>query len=81
MSMKAVSVAHSGLIHYLSTGELGAMEGISQNHELELRYPRAADFTDKIARIYLDRDTRNDMLSIVWGKRNFTDFVRPYFEN
>lgn len=50
--MSAVDAAQRALVRLLNDG-IG--EGVVQDRSQEIRYTRAADFTDAVAREYLDR--------------------------
>jgi hypothetical protein len=78
--MKAVRAAHSGLVHYLETGKLDDMLTISQDKTQELRYTRAADFSDEVAQSYLYTSKNDAEFYKVLKTRNLSNFVRPYFE-
>jgi len=78
LGMKAVRAAHSGLVHYLSTGELDMLSPIEQDRGQELRYTRAADFTDEVARAYLDNHMAGADLAHALKGRDLSAYVRAY---
>jgi folate-dependent phosphoribosylglycinamide formyltransferase PurN len=54
-TMRSVTAAHKGLVETLNSSKIFTMPRIKQNKTLEVRYTRNADFTDPIAREFLDR--------------------------
>lgn len=78
--MKAVRAAQSGLVHYLARGELEGMSPVRQNRKMELRYTRAAEFTDEVAQDFINTKAARDVSSNMLKKRDFSAYVRPYLE-
>lgn len=78
--MKAVRAAQSGLIHYLSTGALEDMLPVPQDRTMEMRYTRAADFTDEVAQDFINTKSAVFVSANILKKRDFSAYVRPYFE-
>jgi methionyl-tRNA formyltransferase len=78
--MEAVRIAIDSLIHYISNGDLVAMEPVAQNKKHEIRYTRAADFTDEVAQNYLEGLVSKNKFMGSMEKRDLSMFVRPYTE-
>lgn len=53
-TMKAVDRAQSDLLHWLAAGGDPRAGGSSQDRSLEVRYSRNADFTEQVAKDFLD---------------------------
>lgn len=80
-TMKAVKLAHDSLVDRVSDGTILAMEPVTQDRAKELRYTRNADFTDKIAREFLDNLPTMDTLADQVRKRRERDFLNLYAES
>jgi folate-dependent phosphoribosylglycinamide formyltransferase PurN len=52
--MRAVRAAHQGLVCRIADGSLMGLTPVAQDKAQEIRYTRNADFTDEVARQYLD---------------------------
>ena len=53
--MKAVQYAHEVLVAKISSGELASINPVRQDKSQQIRYTVNADFTDEIARTYLEQ--------------------------
>ena len=80
LGMCAVRVAHRGLVERIRSGELQAAKALPQDKSLELRYTRNADFTDSVARQYLDHSPSPDSIENELRERDLRQFVRPFVE-
>jgi len=78
LGMQAVKAAHTSLVERLRTGELPAMEPIPQDKSLRLRYTRNADFTDDVAREYLNRLPAPAEVHTTLRNRDMSRFLRPF---
>jgi hypothetical protein len=74
--MRAVKAAHLGLVELLR--ERQTLEPVAQDKTRELRYTRNADFTDEVAREYLDRLMSPERMQESIGKRDMALFLRPF---
>ena len=54
-TMRSVAVAHKGLVEAVNSGKIFSMPRVKQGKTLEVRYTKNADFTDLVAREFLDR--------------------------
>lgn len=78
LGMRAVKAAHSGLIHYLSNGQLKYFEAIPQNSEHEIRYSKNIEFDDIVAKEYLNNlPTKFEILDSI-STRDTSKFIKPY---
>lgn len=73
-TMRSVAVAHKGLVEAVSSGEIFSMPRVEQERNLEVRYTRNADFTDSVAREFLDR--RIDMSTHDFA---YPELLKPLF--
>ena len=55
LGMKAVQYAHEVLVAKISSGELASINPVRQDKSQQIRYTVNADFTDEIARTYLEQ--------------------------
>jgi methionyl-tRNA formyltransferase len=78
LGMKAVRAAHQGLVEHLRSGALRAMEPVVQAKSLEMRYARMSEFTDEVAREYLERCPSPAEVKAAVGGRDMAKFLRPY---
>ena len=54
-TMRSVAAAHKGLIEAIISGKIFLMTKVKQDKTLEIRCTKNADFTDSVAREYLDK--------------------------
>jgi methionyl-tRNA formyltransferase len=73
--MRAVRAAHLGLIEYLNSDR--SIEPVAQDKSKELRYTRNADFTDEVAREYLERFPTSEEMQSALTSRDMSLFLRP----
>ncbi len=73
-TMRSVAVAHRGLVDTVNGGEIFSMPRVAQDKSREVRYTRNADFTDAIAREFLDRE-----LNLQADKFEYPELLRPLF--
>lgn len=78
LGMKAVKAAHEGLASRLRAGTLFDREPVVQDKSLELRYTRHSDFTDEVARAYLENTPDRKFIEDKLNRRDSGRFVRPY---
>ena len=55
-TIRSVAVAHKGLIQAIISGKIFSMPRVKQDKTLEIRYTKNADFTDSVAREFLDKN-------------------------
>ena len=56
LGFHAVQAAHRALIESIKSGRLFSLKALPQERNLEIRYSRHRDFTDAVAKSYLDRN-------------------------
>lgn len=79
LGMKSVKAAHRSLVAKIADGTLGAIEGVAQDKSLQLRYSKGAEFTDEIAREYLDRLASPEEVLAQLKATKESDFVSPTY--
>jgi len=78
-TMMSVKSAHDSLITRLSNGDLNKYNPVKQNLNLEVRYARNSDFTDEVAKEFLDRKmTIEDIESLLIDKSSKFNYIEPY---
>ena len=78
LGMKAVRAAHRGLADRIASGEVFEMTSVPQDAEQELRYTRAADFTEQVSSEFLARRPSPEAIGEDLASRQLDQFVRPY---
>ena len=73
--MKAVKAGHDALIQLISSGKLLDIKPVEQDRSLEIRYTRNSDFTDEVAREYLERLPSAEEMETALSHRVYSDFV------
>ena len=76
LGMKAVKSAHTGLIEYISSGAIEDFSQIKQDRSQEMRYTKNSEFTDSVAKEYLDRYEKMDIADAL-SKRDDSKFLNP----
>ncbi len=76
LGMQAVRAAQEGLVERIRDRSIFEMTPIDQDKSRELRYTRNADFTDEVAREYLDRLATPQEIAQSLRNRKSSDFVR-----
>lgn len=76
--MKAVEAAHKGLISRISDKTIKKLKPIVQNKKAEIRYTRNADFTDEVAKKYLNSMPSAKKILEGIKKRNASLFYNQY---
>ena len=78
LGMKAVKAAHSSLVERIANGEASSYEPVKQDRSKEYRYTRNSDFTDKVAKDYLDHLLSPEEVKSRLEKRDLTLLEKPY---
>ena len=73
-TMRAVEVAHNALVSSIANNTLFKIESISQSRSREIRYTRNNDFTDEVAREFLERAVLIDT-----SKLEYPELRNPFF--
>jgi folate-dependent phosphoribosylglycinamide formyltransferase PurN len=64
-TMKAVKKVQEDLIHYIKSVKMAETIPMIQNKALEIRYTRKSDFTDQVAREFLNRKLTRQNLEVL----------------
>jgi methionyl-tRNA formyltransferase len=78
-TMKSVSVAHESLVCRIQNKEIFQLPPVVQCKNNELRYSINTEFTDEVAREFLDRRTSARDLSEQLATLETPDLLNPYF--
>ena len=79
-TMMSVKSAHESLVKRVSNGEINKYNLVTQNSNLEVRYTKNSDFTDVVAKEFLDRNMSiEDIASLINEKFNQSDYIEPFF--
>ena len=78
VGMKAVRAAHEAFTKRLADGSLWQYESVQQDKSLELRYTRNQDFTDGVAKEYLERLMDPAKIRQALEERDLDRFIDPY---
>lgn len=73
-TMRSVSAAHKGLVDAIVNKDIFLIPRVSQKKSQEIRYTKNSDFTDDIARDFLDRTS-----SIQTAKFKLPELLEPVF--
>jgi folate-dependent phosphoribosylglycinamide formyltransferase PurN len=69
-TMKAVKKAQEDLVYFIKNLKQFDTTAVDQNRELQLRYTRNSDFTDEVAREFLDRKlSRRDLETLITNSK------------
>jgi hypothetical protein len=79
-TMQSVRSAHDSLVQRISNGSIFEFEQIEQDRNLEVRYTRNKDFTDDIAREFLDRNLTIDQIqALIEEKKGEVELLSPFY--
>ena len=73
-TMRAVEVAHNALVSSIANNSLLEIEPIPQSKSREIRYTRNTDFTDDVAREFLERSVLLDTSTL-----DYPELRNPFF--
>lgn len=80
LGMKAVQVAHDSLFERIKSGEIFNIPPVLQDKEKEIKYTVNSDFTDEIARDYLNNLPDKKQIFEILSKRDESMFLNPYIK-
>ena len=75
-TMRSVAVAHKGLVGAIEGEQIFCMSRIKQDKSQEIRYTKNSEFTDLIAREFLDR-----RLDLHTQDFDYPNLLNPIFSN
>ena len=78
LGMKAVKVAHESLVERIANGEIFRYESIPQDRSKEYRYTKNCDFTDAVAKDYLDHLLTPEQLKSKLENRDLSLLEKPF---
>lgn len=78
LGMKAVKVAHESLVERIASKEIFTYESVIQDKSKEYRYTRNADFTDDVAKKYLDSLLSPEQLKVKLQQRDMSLLEKPF---
>lgn len=78
LGMLAVKSAFCSIAEKIGNGEILRLEPVPQDRSKELRYSRESDFTDEVARRYLDNLPTMCDIRHMMAVRDASNFLRPY---
>jgi folate-dependent phosphoribosylglycinamide formyltransferase PurN len=81
LGMQAVKAAQVGLCARIADGSIFNLVPIEQDKSREIRYTRNGDFTDELAKQYLERLPASYEIHQALQRRQLSDFVRPFILN
>ena len=77
--MTSVLSAHKSIVQRIETKEIFDYEPTKQNRSLEIRYSKNSDFTDEIAKTFLDRKLSISEIQYLIDKNlNDTEYINPF---
>jgi len=78
-TMMSVKSAHESLVQRISNGEIYKYNPVKQDSSLEVRYTRNSDFTDEIAKDFLERGMSIlDIENTINKKYGSVDYIEPF---
>lgn len=77
-SMKAVKTAQEDLVFFIKNLNQFTINPVDQNRGLQLRYTRNADFTDKVAQEFMDRNLSNRKLAELIDYTRKPDLIKLF---
>lgn len=78
LGMNAVKVAHDSLVERIRNNEIFEYTAIPQNRELEMKYTRNSDFTDEVAKDYLEHQLTPEEVYERLRNRHLSMFEKPF---
>jgi folate-dependent phosphoribosylglycinamide formyltransferase PurN len=79
LGFHAVQAAHRALIESIKSGRLFSLKALPQDRNLEIRYSRHRDFTDEVAKEYLERNLSARDIDRMLKTRRERQLVEPQF--
>ncbi len=78
LGMKSVKVAHESLVERIANGEIFEYRPIPQDKSKEYRYTRNSDFTDEVAKNYLEHLLSPEQLEVKLEQRDISLLEKPF---
>lgn len=80
LGMKSVEVAHNSLVEKIKNAEIFDIKSVAQDKKKEIKYTINADFTDEVAKNYLDSLPDEKKIFEILSKRDESMFLNPYIK-
>jgi hypothetical protein len=77
LGMRSVKVAHEALCERIRAGALWNRAPVPQDRGLEIRYTRNRDFTDDVAKAYLNQMPTPQAVNAALRERDLSKFIDP----
>lgn len=78
LGMKAVKIAHDSLADRIKNGNIFEYEPVKQDKSLEIKYTVNSDFTDEVAKDYLENLPNSEYIFEKLSGRDLNLLLRPY---
>ncbi len=78
LGMKAVKVAHDSLVERIASKEIFEYESFPQDKGREMKYTKNSDFTDEVAKAYLDHLLTPEQIKEKLESRDLSMFEKPF---
>ena len=78
LGMKSVKVAHDSLVKRIGNGEIFGYQGIPQDRTKEYRYTKNKEFTDEVAKKYMEDMYSAEEVYKRLDNRDFMMFEKPF---
>jgi hypothetical protein len=79
LGFHAVQAAHHALIESIKSGRLFSLKALPQDRNLEIRYSRHHDFTDEVAKEYLERNLSARDIDRMLKSRRERQLLEPQY--
>lgn len=79
LGFRAVQAAHRALIESIKSGRLFSLKALPQDRNLEIRYSRHRDFTDEVAKEYLERNLSARDIDRMLKSRRERQLLEPQY--
>jgi hypothetical protein len=79
LGFHAVQAAHRALIESIKSGRLFSLKALPQDRNLEIRYSRHRDFTDEVAKEYLERNLNARDIDRMLKSRRERQLLEPQY--
>jgi hypothetical protein len=77
LGMQSVKSAHDALVQELDSGRIFHTKAMVQDVSRELRYTRKIEFTDKIAKDFLENHLKENKILEILESRDLSQFINP----
>ena len=80
LGMRAVKVAHDSLVERIANGEIFTYQSVNQDKNKEYRYTKNADFTDEVAKDYMDHLYTPEQIEEKLRNRDLSLLEKPFIK-